>query len=288
MKFTTIIATLLFMVCISVQGQPITEWKTGQIHETGTNDFDYRHVRITPQAYLHTIRIGVESLGDGHYHDSLISRFDKIVEYFPQIKDTVSNRYYHAIFNGDTLSYREHKPVFIQTYFGHKILEVESRLAPHQRFGANIDGLDTAQITALTDSMRYMKTYDSLLNNEQTCLFYALNCFLDANGINPAPVITRNTNFTNGNQLNAFFNHILKLKATYKCQYSVMKKANLPDQCIIVFQDADKQYIHAVYYRKDRNEYYTKNGFWCPAVLKSLRPIIKCYKQADTLLIYSL
>ena len=274
--------------CMSVLGQTAYKWKTGEIHETGTNNFAIFKSRYTPSAYLHCIRRGVELLGNGQYNDSLISRFDKIIEYFPQKKDTVSNRYYHAIFNGDTLSYSERKPVFIHTYFGHQILEVESQLAPHQRFEVRINGLDSAQIAALTDSMCHMKTSDSLLNNEQTCLFYALNCLFDANGINPAPVITRNTNFTNGYQLNAFFNHILKLKATYKCRYSVMKKADLPEQCVLVFQNSDNEYIHAVYYRKDRNEYYSKNGFWCPIVAKNLRHIINCYKQADTILVFTL
>ena len=286
MKLSTIITLLLFVGSIAVRGQVITDWQPGQIHETGTNDFDFVHSKYTPSEYKNVLRVGVQSLGDGVYRDSLITRFDKIVEYHPQKKDTLYNRYFHAIFGGDTLSYREKKPLFINTYGERKILEVESLVAPHQRFGVNIDGLDAAQIAALTDSMKHIKTSDSLLNNEQTCLFYALNCLFDAVGVNPAPVITRNTNFTNGNQLNAFFDHILKLKGTYKSRYSVLKKVELPAQCVLVFQDADQKFIHAVYYRKGRNEYYSKNGFWCPVVVNSIRPMLESYNQATQILVY--
>ena len=286
MKLSTIITLLLFIGNMSAQAQVITDWQPGQIHETGTNDFDFVHSKYTPSAYKNVLRVGVQSLGNGVYHDSLITRFDKIVEYHPLKKDTIYSRYFHVIFGSDTLSYREKKPVVINTYGGRTILEVESQVAPHQRFGVNINGLDAAQIAALTDSMQHYKTSDSLLNNEQTCLFYALNCLLDAEGVNPAPVITRNTNFTNGYQLNAFFNHILNLKATYKSRYSVLKKVELPPQCVLVFQDADKNFIHAVYYRKDRNEYYSKNGFWCPVVVNSIRPMLESYKQAAQILVY--
>ena len=120
------------------------------------------------------------------------------------------------------------------------------------------------------------------MNNEKTCIFYALNLLFDANGINPAPIITRNTTFTNGEQLNAFFNHILTLKGKYSCNSRVIKKADLPDNCVLVFQNAYKQFIHAVYYRKDIGEYYTKNGFFPPIILTSIRPITERYGRYDT------
>lgn len=226
--------------------------------------------------------MGVQSMFGGVYQDSLIRYFDKIEAYHRQTKDSIRFRYYRAIFGNDTLCYKERKDFVLDSVLGKKMLEVESRKAPYQRFEVEVSGLADSEIAALTDSMRQMKTTDVLMNNEQTCIFYALNLLFDANGINPAPIITRNTTFTDGEQLNAFFNHILTLKGKYSCNSRVIKKADLPDNCVLVFQNAYKQFIHAVYYRKDTGEYYTKNGFFPPVILTSIRPITERYGRYDT------
>ena len=227
-------------------------------------------------------QMGVQSMFSGSYQDSLIRYFDKIEAYHRQTKDSIRFRYYMAIFANDTLCYKERKDFVLDSVLGKKMLEVESRKAPYQRFEVEVSGLADSEIAALTDSMRQMKTTDVLMNNEQTCIFYALNLLFDANGINPAPIITRNTTFTDGEQLNAFFNHILTLKGNYPCKSRVIKKADLPDNCVLVFQNAYKQFIHAVYYRKDTGEYYTKNGFFPPIILTSIRPITERYGRYDT------
>lgn len=227
-------------------------------------------------------QMGVQSMFSGSYQDSLIRYFDKIEAYHRQTKDSIRFRYYMAIFANDTLCYKERKDFVLDSVLGKKMLEVESRKAPYQRFEVEVSGLADSEIAALTDSMRQMKTTDVLMNNEQTCIFYALNLLFDANGINPAPIITRNTTFTDGEQLNAFFNHILTLKGSYPCKSRVIKKADLPDNCVLVFQNAYKQFIHAVYYRKDTGEYYTKNGFFPPIILTSIRPITERYGRYDT------
>ena len=226
--------------------------------------------------------MGVQSMFGGVYQDSLIRYFDKIEAYHRQTKDSIRFRYYRAIFGNDTLCYKERKDFVLDSVLGKKMLEVESRKAPYQRFEVEVSGLADSEIAALTDSMRQMKTTDVLMNNEQTCIFYALNLLFDANGINPAPIITRNTTFTDGEQLNAFFNHILTLKGNYPCKNRMIKKADLPDNCVLVFQNAYKQFIHAVYYRKDTGEYYTKNGFFPPIILTSIRPITERYGRYDT------
>ena len=227
-------------------------------------------------------QMGVQSMFSGSYQDSLIRYFDKIEAYHRQTKDSIRFRYYMAIFANDTLCYKERKDFVLDSVLGKKMLEVESRKAPYQRFEVEVSGLADSEIAALTDSMRQMKTTDVLMNNEQTCIFYALNLLFDDNGINPAPIITRNTTFTDGEQLNAFFNHILTLKGKYSCNSRVIKKADLPDNCVLVFQNAYKQFIHAVYYRKDTGEYYTKNGFFPPIILTSIRPITERYGRYDT------
>ena len=196
-------------------------------------------------------QMGVQSMFGGVYRDSLTRYFDKIEEYNRQTGNSIRFRYYRAIFGKDTLCYEERKEVVIDSVMGKRMLEVESQKAPYQRFEVEISGLKESEIIALIDSMRQMKTADILMNNGQTCIFYALNLLLDFHGINPAPIITRNTTFTDGDQLNAFFDHILTQKGNYPCKYSVMKKADLPDNCVLVFQNAYKKFIHAVFYRKD-------------------------------------
>lgn len=76
------------------------------------------------------------------------------------------------------------------------VLEVESQLPPYTRFAADVEGLSEKEISALTDSMKRMKSpQDTLMNCPQACFFYALDAFFRTHGICPDPVITRNTNF---------------------------------------------------------------------------------------------
>ena len=252
-----------------------------EIKETVTCDLVPKSSKTVVPAAMGSTRFGVQSMKNAIYQDSLIRLFDKI-EPYQQDKDTAVFQYYRATFGNDTLCYKERKPVIITSYKGKTTLEVESLKAPHQRFSVVIDGLTGTEISALKDSMQQMKTSDMLLNNEQTCIFYALNCLLDAHGINPAPIITRNTTFTDGYQLNAFFDHILTLKGSYPCKTKELRKMDLPDDCVLVFQNAHKEFIHAVFYRKDTKEYYTKNGFWSPVILTDLRPVTERYGRYDT------
>ena len=78
------------------------------------------------------------------------------------------------------------------------------------------------------------------------------------------------------------FDHILTQKGNYPCKYSVLKKADLPDNCVLVFQNAYKKFIHAVFYRKDTGKYYTKNGWWPPIILNNIHPVTEAYGRYDT------
>ena len=273
-----------------------------EIKETVTSDLIPKSSKIEVPAAMGSTRFGVQSMKRADYRDSLIRLFDRI-EHYQLRKDSAVFQSYRAIFGQDTLCYKERKPVIISRHKDTTTLEVESLKAPHQRFSVVIDGLTAAEISALKDSMQQMKTSEMLWNNQQTCIFYALNCLLDAHGINPAPIITRNTTFTDGHQLNAFFDHILTLKGSYPCKTKVLRKMDLPEDCVLVFQNAHKEFIHAVFYRKDTKEYYTKNGFWSPVILTDIRPLSERYgrydtkmelspegldSQADTVLVYGL
>ena len=253
-----------------------------EIRETVTADFvPGRNAERENPLLMGSSRIGVQTLHKGAYRDSLMRWFERFEEYVPEEKDTATFRYFRGIYGADTLCFHERRPVIVANYAGHRQLEVESLRAPYQRFLVEIDGLGEEEVLALVDSLQRMRTSDRLLNNSQTCIFYALNLLLDRAGINPAPVITRNTTFTDGTQLNAFFDHLLKLRGSYPCQYDELRKVELPGDCLLVFRNARAQYIHAVFYRKDTGEFYTKNGLFTPVIVKDIRPICQCYGRYD-------
>jgi len=300
MKRLTAIALASVLLCgAQAPAQPPQR----EIRENVTADFaPNKHSTRERPLLMGSDRIGVQSLREGAYRDSLARWFDRIEEYVPEEKDTVANRYFRALYGADTLCFHERRPEFVWEYGGRTLLEVESRLAPHQRFEVEIDGLGEAEVAALADSLRRMRTSDQLLNNSQTCIFYALNLLLDRAGVNPAPVITRNTTFTDGTQLNAFFAHFLRLQGSYPCKFRELRKAELPGDCVLVFRNAQGDYIHAVFYRADTEEFYTKNGLFTPVIVKDIRPISErygCYdaqgldaaaqeRRADTVLVFTL
>lgn len=272
-QLLTIISLLLALRCHAQQ--PL-------IRETITNDFVPSRSTLRSSNYrVDEDRIGVQSMARGEYRDSIARYFDRIEEYHPMEEDTIVNRYYRVIFGQDTLCYKLRKSVIRKTYAGQTMLEVESSVAPHQRFEVAIDGLSEEEVVVLKRQMQQMKSTESLKNNVQTCIFYALNLLLDSKGINPAPIITRNTNFTDGRQLNGFFNHILLQKGSCQCQYKVLQELELDEDCVLVFRNAHNEYIHALFYRSDTDEYYTKNGMTAPFVLNDLRQIVATYGRYD-------
>lgn len=300
MKWLKAIALASVLLC---GAKALAQSPQREIRETVTADFvpGKNAARESP-LLMGSSRIGVQTLHKGAYRDSLMRWFERFEEYVPEEKDTAAFRYFRGIYGADTLCFHERRPVIVSYYAGRRTLEVESLLAPYQRFEVGIDGLGEEEILALVDSLQRMRTSDRLLNNSQTCIFYALNLLLDRAGINPAPVITRNTTFTDGTQLNAFFDHLLKLKGSYPCKYKELRKAELPGDCVLVFRNARAQYIHAVFYRKDTGEFYTKNGLFTPVIVKDIRPICErygCYdaegldaaaqeQRADTVLVFTL
>lgn len=252
---------------------------------------------------IKSANIGTKSFAPVIYKDSLIRTIDKIEEFFPVVADTASYRFYHAIFGNDTLSYKERRKELTYTYGNKHLLEVESDIAPYQRFEVEIDGLSDDEIESLKREMRQMKTNDILLNNSQTCIFYALNLLFDSEGINPEPIITRNTTFTDGHQLNTFFDYFLKERSVYPCTSKAIKKSELPEKCILVFRNAYKEFIHAVFYRNDEDMFYSKNGLFAPETSKEIFPYTSQYgrqeskrkdldkvsldKLADTVIVYT-
>lgn len=264
--------SLSFLLCYIVPLSVLAQGR--EIQETITNDFVLKNGK--PQ------NMGVQNLAPKVYRDSLIRYFDKIEEYYPELNDTTIFRFYHAVFGNDTLSYKERKKEIFRSNGKNRLLEVESNVYPYQRFVTEIDGLTIVEIDSLKGEMSQRKTNDILLNNSQTCIFYAINLLLDMEGISPEPIISRNTTFTNGYQLNAFFDHLLALQDSYPCKFKVLKKAELPDRCILVFRNANNEFIHAMFYRKDTGEYYSKNGLFSPIVTKDMHLFTTQYGRYDT------
>lgn len=231
------------------------------------------------------LRYGVESFGSGVYRDSLVNYLDAIqqVEAGDHIRETLI---YQAIWGSDTLKYRV-RPHILRTYTydseakkKREILEVESQTPPFHRFTAIIEGLDDAAIAALTDSMLQMKAASSmLLNNSQTCIFYALEALFESNRICTDPVITRNSTFVQIKELNAFFDRFLTVTATYTCRYSELKGKTFPNNSLLAFIDDYGQIIHAAYYRD--GVFHSKNGLFSPVVVATLKPILQAYGRWD-------
>ena len=196
---------------------------------------------------------GMIPFGNGNYTDSLINHLDTIQ---PADWRTPKGNYpvFLAIWGNDTLSYARLPDT--RFYYRNdnkqkkkiRVLEVESQLPPYTRFAADVEGLSEKKISALTDSMKRMKSpQDTLMNCPQACFFYALDAFFRTHGICPDPVITRNTNFSKKEELAAFFEHFLKHTADYPCHYKKVKDVNFPDNSVIVIVNGYNEIIHAVF-----------------------------------------
>lgn len=253
-----------------------------EIRESFTNDFIPSKSVAERRYWIDDNAVGVQSMYSGEYCDSLVRYFDSIEEYHPQVADTISHRYYRAIFGVGTLCYKERREVFYSTFAGKRVIEVESIVAPHQRFVAEIEGLSEEEIEVLKHKMQQMQSSELLMNNAQTCIFYALNLMFDYHKIDPSPIITRNTNLTDGHQLNAFFKHIFTLEASVPCKYSVLRKTDFPDNCVLVFRNQHNEFIHAAFYQKNPNRFYTKNGLFAPVIVGDIRDITDRYSRYDT------
>ena len=138
------------------------------------------------------------------------------------------------------------------------------------------------EIEVLKHKMQQTQSSELLMNNAQTCIFYALNLMFDYHKIDPSPIITRNTNFTDGHQLNVFFKHIFALETSIPCKYSVLRKTDLPDNCVLVFRNQHNEFIHAAFYQKKPNRFYTKNGLFAPVIVGNIRDITDRYSRYDT------
>lgn len=245
-----------------------------------SNFYDDRLLQKNAEA----IRYGLEKFGTDTYKDSLINYIDTI-RYIGFSEH--SYQLYQAVWGRDTLTYKVRPSIYKTFIYDEqqkkkvRALEVESKIPPYIRFSAVIEGLDDKTIEALTDSMSRMNTSLSIsCNNDQTCIFYALEGVLRTNGINPEPIITRNTNFKNIKELNAFFAHFFAEEKRYLCRYKAIKNASLPNNSILVFMNDYNEIIHAVFYHDGL--YFSKNGLFVPGVFSTLKPILESYSRWDS------
>lgn len=231
----------------------------------------------------HIVSLGVTSFDKEIYHDSLIHYIDTIITNIFDT-DNVNIRYKAVWNNDDTISYRERQKVIEYTSIDYhtkeriRILEVESLSPPHERHSIKIDGLSTCEITLLRDSMLYIPaSNNNLRNNEQTCIFYALEAIFKNNFIDPEAIINRNSNCNNFDELNKFVDYFFVFNATNICRWKEIKKVEFPNNTLLVIKDAHNRFIHAVYYCDGL--FHSKNGFSIPAAYSSIKPIIDIYSR---------
>lgn len=230
------------------------------------------------------VRYGVEIFGSGTYKDSLINYIDTIID-LHRNDGSLYDRY-QAVWRKDTLTYRVRPQVCRTETYDYEqkkkvqILEVESQLPPYTCFSVETEGLEESTIQILKDSMLRMRSDSPVaFNNDQTCIFYALEGIFRTNQVDPRPIITRNTNFCEPKELNAFFDYFFVAESKYDCRWKALKKVSLPNNCILAFLNDYNEIIHAVFYHD--NLFYTKNGLFVPAVYSSLKPILKHYSRWD-------
>mgnify|MGYP003294602921 CR=1 FL=1 len=239
---------------------------------------------------------GVVSMRPRTYTDSLSKEI--VIERVNSGQDTISYNYYNAIFGKDTLSFKERKPLFTFERRGQQMLEFRSEAFPHHRYEFCIDGMTEREWSDLVESYSLTGKDERLMNNEQTCIFYALNLLFDAEGICPGPIITDDTSFTDGRQLNAFFDHFLDEYMTISCKWSDVKKVNFPKSCVLAFMNDKEEIIHAVYCREGSEynpkgyAFFSKNGLFTPIVVDSLKPILDTYSKygsgsAEKIVVYT-
>ncbi|MDF9829657.1 hypothetical protein [Parabacteroides sp. PF5-6] len=244
-----------------------------------------REMRINTDKDI--LRYGVQSFGNGVYRDSLVNHLDTIrpVENY---ENRYENHIYQAIWGSDTLTYRVRPAQFRTHTFDYEAkkkreaLEVESQIPPFHRFTAVIEGLDDAAIAALTDSMSRMKADDAplLFNNCQTCIFYALEALFETHQICTAPIITRNSNFEEMRELNAFFDRFLTVNTIYPCRFKDLKDKTFPNNSLLAFIDDNGLIMHAVFYRD--GTFHSKNGMHPPIEVPSLKSIMQAYGRWDS------
>ena len=225
---------------------------------------------------------GIKDFHKGEYVDSLTAYIDKIEK--DETRADARFTYYNAIFGNDTVQYYRREESFVsKVNLGkgkfYNELEVESRVYPYQRFVYNIDSLDSIAEKRAYDKMRVMKTSDVLMNNEQNCVCYALQCLFDVNGIKCTPIISRNTLCTGLWQMNKFYDKFLSEKAKYPCKSKDIKNATLPDNCFLAFVNKHGMAVHAVFY--SNGMFHSKNGMFSPITTNDIKVITKSYSRYD-------
>lgn len=94
------------------------------------------------------------------------------------------------------------------------------------------------------------------------------------------PIITNNTNFTDGRQLNAFFEHFLERQADVPAKWKEVRKTTFPNNSLLAFINDKDEIIHAVFcsagteYDVEGPVYLSKAGLFTPLVQTSLKDAI--------------
>lgn len=223
------------------------------------------------------LRTGVIDLSRGHYRDSLANYFN--------IQEGTGNEaeyytYHDAIFGQDTLSYKERRPQIRYKRSNEEMIEFTSASSPYHRYTFPVRSLSEDEILQVLEEHSEEGRDEPLMNNEQTCIFYALSLMFQSESVFSGPIITNNTTFTDGRQLNAFFDRFLERKTVIPAKWKVVRKTPFPNNSLLAFINEKGEIIHAVFcmtgteYGVKGLLYLSKSGLFTPLMQTSLKDAI--------------
>lgn len=135
------------------------------------------------------LRTGVVNLGREYYRDSLANyliiqdgKGDEVVYY----------SYHDAIFGTDTLSYKEIRLQIRYKSNKEEMFEFTSPSFPHHRYTFPVTNLSEDEVQLVLDEHSEEGKDVPLMNNEQTCIFYALSLLFQSESIFTDPIISNN------------------------------------------------------------------------------------------------
>lgn len=250
------------------------------------------------------LRTGVIDLSRGHYRDSLVNYFTiqqgtgDEAEYYT---------YHDAIFGKNTLSYKERRPQVRYRSKDEEMIEFTSHSYPYHKYSFPVTSLSEEEILQVLEEHSEEGQDEILMNNEQTCIFYALSLMFQSESVFTDPIITNNTTFTDGRQLNAFFDRFLERKTVIPAKWKEVRKTSFQNNSVLAFINDKGEIIHAVFcmtgteYGVNGLVYLSKSGLFTPlmqtslkdaiddfSIYSSIESIARNHHYADSIAIYTI
>ena len=183
------------------------------------------------------------------------------------------------------------------------VVVAESKIAPYAQFDyeSKIFDYNTRKIIKINDSIMtperiievrdslFMQPsqYDVLMNANQDCSSYAMECLFRLNGINPEPIFFRNTIPRSPEIIKKICTKFCIKDSVYSTKTKrKLKNITLPDKSILILTDKNDKFIHCAFYTNGR--FYNKLGHAAYSSYIQINPIIDHYKNARSFTVYTL